>query len=66
MRGATSYIIECKEHDTPQPWAQVKILSQSRYLATGLTPGKIYAFRVRAIGAVGEGPWSDEAVNMAA
>jgi len=65
VHGANSYIIECKEHDTPQPWSQIKILSQSRFTATALTPGKTYAFHVRALGSEGEGPWSDETVKMA-
>mgnify|MGYP001627379036 CR=1 FL=1 len=64
VHGASSYIVDCKEHDTPEPWQQVKILKQVRYTSTGHTPGKTYAFRVRAIGPLGEGPWSDEAVKM--
>jgi hypothetical protein len=64
VHGASSYIVECKEHDTPQPWQQVKFLKQVRYTSTDHTPGKIYAFRVRALGPQGEGPWSDEAVKM--
>lgn len=65
VHGATSYIVECKEHGTPDPWVQVKVVSGSRMTVTGLTSGKTYAFRVRAIGAAGEGGWSDETVKMA-
>lgn len=64
VRGASSYIVECREHDAPQPWQQVKILKQARFTSTDHTPGKTYAFRVRAVGPLGEGPWSDEAVKM--
>ncbi len=64
VHGASSYIVDCKEHDTPQPWQQVKILKQVRYTSTDHTPGKTYAFRVRAVGPLGEGPWSDESVKM--
>ena len=64
VHGAGSYIVECREHDTPQPWQQVKILKQARYTSTDHTPGKTYAFHVRALGPQGEGPWSDEAVKM--
>jgi hypothetical protein len=65
VRGASTYIVECKEHDTPAPWTQAKIVKQARVTVGGLTPGKTYAFRVRALGSEGEGPWSDETVKMA-
>ena len=64
VHGASSYIVDCKEHDTPQPWQQVKVVKQSHCTSTDHTPGKVYAFRVRALGTEGEGPWSDEAVKM--
>ncbi|MFN0077921.1 MAG: fibronectin type III domain-containing protein [Prosthecobacter sp.] len=63
--GARSYILEFAEHATPLVWAQVKVTTTSRTEVPGLTSGKTYAFRVRAVGASGEGPWSDEAVKMA-
>jgi hypothetical protein len=66
VKGAKSYILDCRTHGaTPGPWAQVKILTAPKYAVTGLTPGIEYSFRVRAVGAAGEGPWSDEAVKMA-
>jgi hypothetical protein len=65
VKGASSYIVECKDHNAPEPWQQAKLLNQSRLTLTGLTQGKTYAFRVRALGSSGEGPWSDEAVKMA-
>ena len=64
VHGASSYIVDCKEHDTPQPWQQVKVVKQSHCTSTDHTPGKVYAFRVRALGTDGEGPWSDETVKM--
>ena len=63
--GASSYVIECREYSPPTGWSQVKFLNQSKFTVTGLTSGKTYAFRVRALGPKGEGPWSDEAVKMA-
>jgi len=66
IKGAKSYVVDCRTHGaTPGPWQQAKICTSARCSITGLTPGQEYAFRVRAIGAAGEGPWSDEAVKMA-
>ena len=64
--GAVSYIIECREYNPATGWSQIKFLKQSKFTVTGLVSGKTYAFRVRALGPKGEGPWSDEAVKMAA
>jgi hypothetical protein len=63
--GAVSYIIECREYNPPTGWSQIKLQKQSKFTVTGLVSGKTYAFRVRALGPLGEGPWSDEAVKMA-
>ncbi len=65
VRGAVSYIVECKLHSDSEQWQQVKIVTRSDATLTGLVSGSTYAFRVRAVGAAGEGPWSDEAVKMA-
>lgn len=64
--GAVSYIVECREYNPATGWSQIKLLKQSKFTVTGLVSGKHYAFRVRALGPKGEGPWSDEAVKMAA
>ena len=65
---AKSYIYECREHvegSPPGAWSQVKVGTKSSYTATGLTPGKRYAFRMKALGPNDlESPWSDEAVCM--
>lgn len=42
----------------------MKLLKQDRFTSTDHTPGKTYAFCVRAVGPLGEGPWGDEAVKM--
>lgn len=65
VRGASTYKVQIMEHGSGQPWADLVIQQQVSYSATGLTPGKTYAFRVLAIGPLGPGPWSDEAVRMA-
>lgn len=48
------------------PWAQVNIITRVSYAFTGLTPGQKYWVRVRALGTLGFGPWSDPACRMAA
>jgi len=52
-------------HDNHGSWQQVKLLSQSKFTDTGLTPGVTYAHRVRALAAAGADPWSDETGRMA-
>ena len=65
VRGAGSYVVECKLYNDPGAWQQAKIIQKSRVTVTGLESGKKYSFRVRAVGAAGEGAWSDDAVGMA-
>lgn len=65
LYGALSYETQCKEHTDGTPWQPAKTVAQSKATITGLTSGKVYAFRVRAIGPDGPGPWSDESVKMA-
>ncbi|MCP5541842.1 MAG: fibronectin type III domain-containing protein [Akkermansiaceae bacterium] len=66
VHGASSYVIHCREHDVAgAAWEQVKIVTAAKLKVESLVPGKNYAFRVRAVGAAGESPWSDESVKMA-
>jgi hypothetical protein len=41
------------------------ILRVGKFADMGLVSGTTYAYRVRALAAAGEGPWSDETVRMA-
>lgn len=63
--GASTYKVEMMVHNGPGTWAEVAVVQQISYSVTGLTSGTSYAFRVLAIGPLGPGPWSDEAVRMA-
>lgn len=63
--GAATYEIQCKVHDSPAPFTNAKSSTSSRTTLEGLIPGTLYAFQVRALGAAGPGPYSDEAVKRA-
>lgn len=66
VRGASSYVIDCRAYNDPTAqWQQAKISNKSSCTVGGLVSGKKYTFRVRAIGSAGEGAWSDEVVLMA-
>jgi hypothetical protein len=65
IKGTQTYIIEMREHLDGQPWVQAKVSTKSRNDIPGLVSGKNYAFRIAAVGAAGQSPWSDEAVCMA-
>lgn len=64
-----SFVIEMREHsdmEAPGPWAQAKLSTRSSCTVTGLTSGKRYAFRIRALGPNElESPWSAEVTCMA-
>jgi hypothetical protein len=47
------------------PWTQFYIGAASSCTATGLVPGQMHYFRVRAVGPLGPGPWSDIAQKRA-
>lgn len=63
--GAATYEIQCKVHGDATPFENAKSSTSSRTTVDGLTPGTQYAFQVRALGAAGPGPYSDEAVKRA-
>lgn len=65
VKGARGYIVECRVHNDAGQWQQVKFCTASKTEATGLTPGVTYAFRVKAVGPIGDSPWSAETARMA-
>lgn len=65
VNGASSYEWQCRLYEGPAGWSGIKTGTTSKILVSELTPGVMYAFRVRAIGSAGPGTWSDEAVERA-
>lgn len=65
VRGSSQYLIEIRSDDTPV-WDIADYSTRSRCLVPNLIPGKVYWFRVRAQGSVGNSPFSDPATVMAA
>lgn len=65
VKGAKSYIAEVRENVAGAAWGGAKVVTKSRATMEGLVTGKSYSFRVRAVGAAGEGPWSDESQRLA-
>jgi len=66
VRGATSYVVQ-KSPDpiTSTSWQQAIVVTKSKGTATGLASGTKYWFRVAAVGAAGQGAWSDPATKVA-
>jgi hypothetical protein len=66
VRGASTYVVQiCPDPLSEANWRQIGLPTKSSFTATGLTSGSRYWFRVAAIGAAGQGPWSDQAMKMA-
>ena len=65
VRGAVSYIVQVSPYAMPRTWTALPVSPTVSTIATGLTSGQTYAFRVAAVGFAGQGPWSDESVKMA-
>lgn len=66
VRGARSYTIE-RSPDPPgeSTWAHSGISTRSRTTVEGLHSGTRYWFRVAAVTASGQGPWSNPVVKIA-
>lgn len=56
---ALNYMVQISSGNNA--WTQLDIVTKARYVASGLTPGVHYSFRVAALGTPGVGPWSDAA-----
>ena len=64
VTGRDTYLAEWAA-DPVGPWTQFYVGTKSSCTAGGLNPGQMYYFRVRAVGPLGPGPWSDIAQKRA-
>lgn len=65
VSGASTYEWQQRLHTDATGWQALNMTTTSRITVSALTPGTVYAFRVRAIGSAGAGTWSDEATERA-
>ena len=65
---ARSYMIQISEAATMErDWKPLRTSTSTKQIVKDLEPGKVYAFRVAAVGGVGgQSPWSVEVKRMAA
>lgn len=64
VRGAKSYVAQWMAQGGTGAWSQ-QIVTRSKCTVEGLTSGTVYVFRVAAVGAAGQSPWSLEAARRA-
>ena len=58
VHGSSIYEIEYRLHPLDSPWQHFGYSTAAKCRVTGLVPGTLYFFRVRAIGSAGASPWS--------
>ena len=64
-RGARSWKVQCAPEPSG-PWTEIYYGTRATCVATGLTSGSQYWFRVQALGTAGPSDWSDPAAKRAA
>jgi hypothetical protein len=64
VTGRDAYITDWAANPAG-PWTQFYVGNNSSCTASGLNPGQMFYFRVRAVGPLGPGPWSDIAQKRA-
>jgi len=62
--GAKSYTVDLSTTSGTGPWANKTVVTKSSVTIDALTSGQRVWFRVAAIGAAGQGPWSDPATKI--
>ena len=66
VKGAKSYVVHRTTNvaDDAQ-WMQEQVVTKAAAISTGLTSGTQYWYQVAAVGAAGQGAWSDPATKVA-
>jgi len=65
VKGARSYVVrQTLTIEEAESWKQVALVTRAGLSLEGLTIGTTYWFEVAAIGAAGQGPWSDPAMKI--
>ena len=59
VRGASSYVVERAQDASLLNWVQALTTTKSRAVVNSMTSGARYWFRVAAVGAAGQGAWTD-------
>ncbi len=66
VRGSRAYVVRMTDTiANMDSWKQVAIVTKASALIEGLFSGTQYWFQVCAVGAAGQGPWSDPATKVA-
>lgn len=66
VEDARMYQVYVAETSDSPKWEMVAVSSRTRTRITDLAPGKLYSFRVTALGRIGEGPASETVQRRAA
>jgi hypothetical protein len=66
VHGSSIYEIEYRLQPVDSPWQHFGYSTAAKCRVTGLVPGTLYFFRVRAIGSAGASPWSGQTQKRAA
>ena len=65
VRGAISYVMQRSvDPPTATSWQSAGVVTKSKGSVTGLTSGTKFWFRVAAVGAAGQGAWSNPASRV--
>jgi len=59
VKGASSYVVERAQDASQLNWTQALTTTKSRGVVNTMISGARYWFRVAAVGAAGQGAWTD-------